>query len=76
MAKGEIACFEQFLLFSLCFQKAAEAAEVSESVYMRERVKISVSGKGPTLFHIQVPSDASAEDNLGKHCDKRRHWSS
>ena len=37
MAKGEIACFEQFLLLSLCFQKAA--AEASESVYMSERVK-------------------------------------
>ena len=33
MAKGEIACVEQFLLLSLSFQKA----EWSESVYMRER---------------------------------------
>ena len=33
VAKGEIACFEQFLLLSQCFQK------LSESVYMRERVK-------------------------------------
>ena len=39
VAKGEIACFEQFLLLSLCFQKA-DAAEVSESVYMRERVTV------------------------------------
>ena len=31
MAKGEIARFEQFLLLSLCFQKA---------VYMRERVEV------------------------------------
>ena len=27
VAKGEIACFEQFLLLSLCFQKAVSAAE-------------------------------------------------
>ena len=37
VAKGEIVRFEQFLLLSLYFQKAA--AEASESVYMRERVK-------------------------------------
>ena len=35
MAKGDIACFEQFLLLSQCFQKLA-AAEASESVFMRE----------------------------------------
>ena len=38
MAKGEIACFEQFLLFSQCFQMSS-AAEGSKSVYMWERVK-------------------------------------
>ena len=40
--KGEIARFEQFLLLSLCFQKLKKpsAAERSESVYTRERVKI------------------------------------
>ena len=38
MAKGEIARFEQFLLLSQCFPKSS-AAEVSESVYMRGRVK-------------------------------------
>ena len=37
VANGEIACFEQFLLFPQCFQKQS-AAEASESVYMRERV--------------------------------------
>ena len=37
MAKGEIACFEQFLLLSQCFQNPS-AAEASESVCMRERV--------------------------------------
>ena len=37
VAKGEIVCFEQFLLLSLCFQKAA-AAEASESVFMRVKV--------------------------------------
>ena len=40
VAKGEIARFEQFLLLSLyMFSKRLSAAEVSESVYMRERVK-------------------------------------
>ena len=38
MAKGEIACFVQFPLLSLCFKKPS-AAEASESVYMRERIK-------------------------------------
>ena len=37
VAKREIACFEQFLLLSLCFQKPFDA-EASESVYMRGRV--------------------------------------
>ena len=37
MTKGEIAGFEQFLLLSTGFQKPS-AAEMSESVYMRERV--------------------------------------
>ena len=39
VSKGEIACFEQFLLLSLCFKKPS-AAEASESFYMRERVKV------------------------------------
>ena len=38
MEKGEIACFEQFLLLSLCFQKKLSAADASESDYKRERV--------------------------------------
>ena len=37
VTKGEIACFQQFLLLLPCFKKAAEA---SKSVYMRERVNI------------------------------------
>ena len=38
VAKGEIACFEQFLLLTHCFQKFS-AAEASESVCRWERVK-------------------------------------
>ena len=38
MPKEEIACFEQFLILSECFQKLT-AAEESESTYMWERVK-------------------------------------
>ena len=42
-SKGEIARFEKFLLSSQSFQKSS-ATEASESVYMRERVKLSVTG--------------------------------
>ena len=35
--KGEIACFEQFLLLPECFQKSS-AADASESIYNRKRV--------------------------------------
>ena len=38
VSKGEIARFEQFLILSLCFKKSS-AAEASESVHIRERVK-------------------------------------
>ena len=42
VSKEEIVRFEQFLLLSLCFQKAVCCrAEASESVYMRERVNNS-----------------------------------
>ena len=37
MAKGEIVCFEQFLLLSQWFQKIS-ASEPSKRVYMWERV--------------------------------------
>ena len=37
--KGIIARFEHFLHLPQCFHKAS-AAEASESVYMRERVKV------------------------------------
>ena len=37
MVKGDIACFDQFLLLSLVFKKLS-AAETSERVYRRERV--------------------------------------
>ena len=48
MAKGEIAHFVQFLLLSLCFFKMPSAAEASESVYMRERVNMSIR-EGPLI---------------------------
>ena len=43
VSKGEIARFEQFLLLSLIVFKKLSAAEASESVYMRERVKVNVT---------------------------------
>ena len=52
MAKGEIACFEQFPLLSLCFQNAVRAAEASESVYIRESVYICLLvGDGLDVGH-------------------------
>ena len=38
MAKGEIACFDQFLLLSLCFQKAVCCRGVRKRLYMWGRV--------------------------------------
>ena len=43
VAKGEIACFEQFLLLSLFFIKPS-AADASKSVYMRERDNYPFTG--------------------------------
>ena len=40
VAKGEIACFEQFLLLSLCFQKAVCCRDVKKRL-LRERVNVS-----------------------------------
>ena len=45
VANGENACYEQFLLLSLCFQKAVCCSKVSESVYTRERVIQDIGGK-------------------------------
>ena len=43
VAKGEIASFDQFLLLSLYnVFKTQSGAEASESVYMRERVKVKM----------------------------------
>ena len=57
-SRGEIACFEQFLLLSQCFQKIS-AAEMSESVYMRERVKYIIF----TFYFVQMIFDVSVLRN-------------
>ena len=44
--KGEIACFEEFILLSQCFQRSS-AAEASESGYMWE-------GHPPKTFIPQI----------------------
>ena len=44
MAKGEIDGLSNFFFCHYVFKKSA-AAEASESVYMRERVKLSFVGK-------------------------------
>ena len=53
MAKGEIACFEQFLLCHYVFKKMS-AAEASESVYIRERVKGSFSPLLVSTLYLRV----------------------
>ena len=58
MAKGEIACFEQFLLLSQCFQNVC-AAEASESFCMWERAKFynkyeSVNEKSVYFWTVEV----------------------
>ena len=54
VAKGKIACFEQFLLLSPCFQKLSAA----------DAWKCAYRGKIVNSIHIQVLSDASAADNF------------
>ena len=54
MGKGEIACYEQFLLFPQCFQKAcfpgaSKGVIVWEWVKM-DKAKIVLFGKELTLF--------------------------
>ena len=39
MAKGEITCFEQFLLLSVCFQNAVCCRGVRKRLYEGKRVK-------------------------------------
>ena len=54
VSKGEIACFEQFLLLSQSFQNSS-AAEASASIYMWERVKtMHVSGQVLTQTAQQI----------------------
>ena len=43
MEKGEIARFEQFLLLSLCFQKACCCRGVRKHLYGGERVNLYLS---------------------------------
>ena len=52
MAKGEIACFEQFLLLSQCFQKSS-ASEASKSVYMLERVNLVYQFSWVLFFQLE-----------------------
>ena len=49
VGKGEIACYEQFLLFPQCFQKACFPG-ASKGVIVREWVN-SRLGEGQILFH-------------------------
>ena len=48
VTKGEIACFEQILLLSQCFQESSDA-EASEGVCMWERVKVNIQTQSTML---------------------------
>ena len=50
VAKGEIACFEQFLLFSLCFQKAVCCRGARKRLY--EGNGLCFTTKINNKFHI------------------------
>ena len=56
MAKGEIACFVQFLFCHYVFKKPS-AAEASESVNMRERVNHSQTGEQTQTGNTVVLAD-------------------
>ena len=59
MSKGEIACYEQFLLFPQCFQKTC-FLEASKSVIVWEWVKAPF----PTIvvFTASVDQDQAAQN--------------
>ena len=61
MGKGEIARYEQFLLFPQCFQKAC-FPEVSKGVIVWEWVKVST--KRQILRLVQIESFAEDKINL------------
>ena len=71
VAKEKIARLEHFFFLSCHYVfKKRSAAEASESVYMRERVKRTILMYLNQCIHRYV-SDTSAAHNLWKHCSKR-----
>ena len=66
LGKGEIAHYEQFLLFPKCFQ-TPPIVEVSKCVYMWERVK---TDPDDGIYLLKGRKHCS-----GKYCSKRRKYS-
>ena len=64
VAKGEIACFEQFFLLPQGFQKF-------KSHLLQMRQNAFASGKGLNLSHLQIHFDTYAAGTFFKHYDKK-----
>ena len=62
VAKREIACFEQFLLWSLCFQKVVCCRGVRKRLYVGK-------GKGP--FNILLAYDGHRIEKHYQHAMKK-----
>ena len=81
--KGEIAHYDQFLLFPQCF--VLNQIIVSQFVHTfdiislfpaeLEKLKIGISGKRLTHSHTMTPFDASGKQIFRKHCGTRRNCS-
>ena len=83
LGKGEIAHYEQFLLFPQCFQKT-HTADMSKQGLVWERVKLGMCGKGLMQYsyyftglaiHIDLPDNSASRPRmhsvtpLGKYLD-------
>ena len=76
VGKGEIARYEQFLLFPQCFQKLSVADPVMyQNKYLWSKGLIATSyNKFSLTHHHTMPHfDALKIYSCGKHCKKRRN---
>ena len=76
VSKGEIARFVQFLLLSLCFQKAICCRRRKASIWGKGLIHVYLIRWMVNLFTpIRRSVTPSAADDFWKHCDKRRNCS-
>ena len=61
VTKGEIACFEQFLLLSQSFQKSS-AAEASQNVYICGKELIFLKTSKGCFFRVMAHSTSEFND--------------